>query len=649
MYVYQALCFLYTDTMISKNSVVIYKNQCAVVTAIDGEKYEITFCTAPATSTGKKAQYAVLKVRDKDIIPLHSGPVSSVDIPFLFSDDKITAQLEETHELLLSDESTAKQSISLSDIAELSRGSFKADECWALYKAVSASPDFAPDTESLKSGIIKFIPRTAEEAASLRQKADEKEHAGELRDAFILRLKQNKLELPSDSKYMVEVEALALGKTDKSKVMADAGIAQTPEKAHKLLLDTGIWDIMRNPYPSRYGLTMQSATEGLSSPPEEERFKVSGTSYAIDNAWSADPDDAVAWDGTYLWVHIADPASTVLPDSSIDKTARERGTTLYLPEVTSRMLAETALADYALGLNEISRALSFRIKLDGNGAVEDCAVLKTLVDVKRLTYEKATELKDSPELKPLFDIAYKNIERRRKAGAVSIDLPEVHITVDSESKQVSVEPELHYDAADMVCEMMLLAGEGAARFAFKNRIPFPYVSQEAPDIPSDIPEGLAGQFRLLRCMHKRSVGITPALHAALGIAMYSQVTSPLRRYSDLVAHEQLRAFIDGRPLIDKDAMLERISEGDAASVAAKKASRYSETHWKLVYLLQHSEWTGKAVCVDLKDNQAQMYISSLDMQTYMTFQKMPCLNEEITVKAGGIDIPNQKVVFIQTA
>ena len=197
----------------------------------------------------------------------------------------------------------------------------------------------------------------------------------------------------------------------------------------------------------------------------------------------------------------------------------------------------------------------------------------------------------------------------------------------------------------MICEMMLLAGEGAARFAFKNRIPFPYVSQEAPEIPSDIPSGLAGQFRMLRCMHKRSVGITPALHAALGLAMYSQVTSPLRRYSDLVAHEQLRAFIGGRPVIDKDAMLERISEGDAASIAAKKASRFSEMHWKLVYLLQNPSWTGEAVCVDHKDSQAQLYIPSLDMQTYITPQKMPDLNETMTVKAGNIDIPLQKADF----
>ncbi|MFA6857929.1 MAG: RNB domain-containing ribonuclease, partial [Treponema sp.] len=554
--------------MIQKNAVVLYKNQCAVVTDIDGDKYVIQYCTVPASPSGKKAQYASLKVREKDIVLLHKGPAGQLDTLLSFNDSSFPQQIAEVYELLRSDQNSASASAGLGDIAELMRGTFKVEECYALYKALVSCFEFSSDDAAFKAGGIAFIPRTEDEIASLRQKADEKEHAGEIRDAFIKRLRQRKLELPGDAKFMVEVEALALGKTDKSKVLADAGITQTPEKAHKLLLDTGIWTILRNPYPTRYGLTMVSASEGLQSPPEEERLKIAGTAYAIDNAWSADPDDAVAWDGTYLWVHIADPAAAVLPDSSIDKSARERGTTLYLPEGTSRMLAETALADYALGLNEISRALSFRILFDEKGAVDDCSVFKTLVDVKRLTYEKATELKDTPELKPLFDIAERNFERRTKAGAKSINLPEVHITVNQETKQVSIEPEVHYKAADMVCEMMLLAGEGAARFAFKNHIPFPYVSQEPPEIPADIPDGLAGEFRMLRCMHKRSVGIVPAPHAAIGVAMYSQVTSPLRRYSDLVAHEQLRAFIDGRQLVDKDAMPERISEGDAASVAA---------------------------------------------------------------------------------
>jgi exoribonuclease-2 len=199
----------------------------------------------------------------------------------------------------------------------------------------------------------------------------------------------------------------------------------------------------------------------------------------------------------------------------------------------------------------------------------------------------------------------------------------------------------------MICEMMLLAGEGAAYFAFKNRIPFPYVSQEAPDIPNNIEEGLAGQFRLLKCMHKRSVGITPAMHSGLGLAMYSQVTSPLRRYGDLVAHEQIRCFLDGRQLLDKDEMLERISQGDAASIAAKKASRFSEIHWKLIYLLQNPEWTGNAICIEKKGTDGIFMIPCLAMQTLIKGVADIQLNQEITVRSANIDIPTQAIDFIK--
>ena len=147
-------------------------------------------------------------------------------------------------------------------------------------------------------------------------------------------------------------------------------------------------------------------------------MEVAGVSYAIDNAWSTDPDDAIAFDGKYLWVHIADPASTVAPDDKIDKMARDRGATLYIPEGASRMLSEDCLTDYALGLSQKSRALSFRILLDEKNAIEECQVFKTWVRVERLTYESADERKDSPELAPLYEIARKNIERRNKAGAV---------------------------------------------------------------------------------------------------------------------------------------------------------------------------------------------------------------------------------------
>lgn len=647
-----------------KNSLVLYKNSPAVVQERDGDKFVIRFCSQPATPGGKKAVYGEQKVREKDVIILHEGPCSSLEKVLSYGAENASgagtgtgtktdtgsgaayfSKIQETYELLQSDESTASAEISIAELAEYALGSFNADEAWAFFSAVNESVYFAPVAEAFKNGQLVFVPRSQAEIKSINQKKYEKEHESEIRGAFIKRLKERKLDLPGDSKFMGEVEAFALNRTEKCKVLQEAGIGQVPEKAHKLLIETGIWDYTKNPYPTRFGFSFDSAKEHLGAMPEEERLEVPGLAYAIDSEHSTDPDDAVAFDGEYLWVHIADPASSVLPDSSIDIAARGRGTTLYIPEGASRMLAESCLEDYALGLKNPSCALSFKIKVDENSQIESCEVLKTRVHVERLTYAQAEQQKESAELKPLFEIARKNRARREANGAVTIQMPEVDISVDRETKKVTVEPSERFESNDMIAELMIMAGEGAARFAFKNQLPFMYVSQESPEFPASLPDGWAGQFARIKCMRKRSVGITPAPHAGLGLSFYSQVTSPLRRYGDLISHQQLRAFIEGRRPLAKDEMLERVAAGDAASIAARQVSRLSEMHWKLVYLIQNPDLTFEGFCIDRRGNDALFLIPALDMQATIKNAVDIKLNDKRTLKAGKIDIVEQNVSF----
>lgn len=629
----------------NKNSVVLYKNSVAVVNEIEADKYIIKYCSQPASPSGKKAVYNEQKVREKDLVVLHNGPVSSLEKLLSFSDEKMNNQIEEVYELLQSDSSTENQPLSFEEISEYARNAFAADESWAFYSALLNDVHFALSTEDFKNGKIVFIPRSQEEIKQINQKKYEKEHESEIKAAFFERLKNRKLDLPSDAKYMGEVEAFALCKTDKSKVLAEAKIPQTVEKAHQLLIETGIWDITKNPYPTRYGFSFDSAREQLGKMPQEERLVLNDVAYAIDGENSTDPDDAVSFDGKYLWVHVADPASSVEPDSSIDIAARDRGTTLYIPEGASRMLCESCLEDYALGLKNPSNALSFRIQLDEESQIVDCDVFKTSINVKRLTYAQAEQQKDSSELKVFFELARKNKNRREKNGAVTIQMPEVNIFVDKNTKKVTVEPDVKYESNEMVAECMILAGEAVARFAFKNQIPFPFVSQEKPDFPDNIPQGWAGNFAKIKCMRKRSVGITPAPHAGLGVSFYSQVTSPLRRYGDLIAHQQLRAFIDKRHLLGKDEMLERVAAGDAASIAAKKASRFSDTHWKLVYLLQNPDNEYEGFCIDKRGNDAMFLIPQLDMQTTIKNCMQIELNESKMLKIKKVDIPTQTADF----
>ncbi|MBU3849616.1 MAG: RNB domain-containing ribonuclease [Candidatus Treponema excrementipullorum] len=628
--------------MFKTKSLVLYKNQPALLQEVSTDKYTILYCTALPSPGGKPAQFTTQKVREKDIELLFettSGEKTLLVQLLQVTEDAKAMQerIEPIYELLSEDEDSFTTPVSFADLQDYTDVK-TAQDSWLLYKALKNTLFFTEQAP------LSFMLQTKEVIARQEEKNRAKEAELENRSAFIQRLKAKKLNLPADAQLMQDVEALALGQSDKSKTMKEAGFTETPEKAHKLLLDTGVWTVTKNPYPTRWGLSTQSATQRLAPPPEEERITLEQEAYAIDNQWSTDPDDAIAFDGQYVWVHIADPASSVYPDSPIDIAARHRGATLYIPEGAVRMLAEDSLEDYALGLTPLSRALSFCIELDENGAVLSCKVLKTLVKVKRYTYEEADIQKDSPQLAPLYAIARRNEQRRLKAGAVSITLPEVHISVTDGI--VNISPALSWESNNVVREFMLLAGEAVAKFAFKNGIPFPFVSQEKPDLPTNILDGYAGQYQLRRCMRSRSLGVTPMQHAGLGLGMYTQVTSPLRRYSDLVAHQQLRAFIDGRPLLNKDTMLERIAAGDAAAGASVKAERKSNLHWTLVYLTQNPQWEGDAVVVELKGKQALCLIPSLAQETLLTPSRTVALNDTIKVRAGNIDIPTLSVNFI---
>ena len=306
--------------MLKIGNIVLYKDRPALIREC-ADKYTIEYVLGTQ------------KVREKDICLLHEGGLSSL-APLEPPAEKdaereaINTALNEVWELL-QDES--RPSFTLAEIAELVFGDFVPEKSWRIYEALAKHPHFSlvPPNPPEQP---RFSLRSSEEAQKLLAKQDEKKREKEERAAFIERLKKRQLILPQDGVFMGEVEALALGKTDKSKIMQEAGMSASPEKAHKLLLDCGIWTIYRNPHPSRWGLSTQSATERLRCPQESERTKVDHIAYAIDSEWSTDPDDAIAFDGTYVWVHIADPADTVLPDSAIDKAARSRGATLYIPE-----------------------------------------------------------------------------------------------------------------------------------------------------------------------------------------------------------------------------------------------------------------------------------------------------------------------------
>ena len=613
-----------------KGNLVLYKSQPALVTGMQADKLEITL------ESGTK------KVREKDVVPLHSGECKTLQGALDFIAPP--ADFSEAADFF------AGEAPSFAELAELLWGAYTAEQSWGLWQALCASPYFICTTPAHPIGI-----RTHEEIERLNQKQAEKEQAGRLRQDFTAMLRacmQGKPFTADKSAYVPffqELEALALGSSSVSKILKDAKIEQTPEQAHDLLLKTGFWPVEKNPYPARFGHSIHSSKADIPAPvpPEHPLDLQAVPAYAIDNAGSTDPDDAVSFDGSYLWIHIANPADTIQADTQGDTDACARGATLYVPEGASRMLGEKAVEYFALGLKPVSYALSFKLLLGSDGAIEEVSIHRTMLRVVRMTYEQADAQKDTPALAPLFAIAARNRIRREDAGAVSIDFPEVFITLDEADgkKRAHLNPVARTESAAMIKEMMLLAGEAAARFAFQHGIPFQYISQEAPELPNKLPPGLAGEYKKRRAMRPRSVGTIPSMHAALGLAMYGQVTSPLRRYGDLVSHWQLLNFIDGKPLTPAGDLILKIAAGDVAGRACVAAERASRQHWTLVYLLQNPDWRGTAVVLDTSGKKAHIFIPSLAYEGDMTADTEPFLNQELTVKVRRIRLAYLQASF----
>ncbi len=663
--------------MVRAQSLALYKNRPVLVLEVR-DRIEI-----------RLEDGSTLKVREKDIEPLHEGPANALP------EAAAEGDFETARRMLVPDAGTAPSPVSWAELAELVFGRSGAAEALACWKEAAEGALFR-----IEEG--RPIPLGDEEVARRAEKLARKQGEAAERAEFLARAKRIKAQAAksgprdgaeadgfseADGRFLSEIEALALGKSAKSRTCADLGIAETPEAAQAFLMAVGSWDENANPHPSRSGCPLSAPQIVLGTDSGKlPRADLTGLeSYAIDNAWSNDPDDAIAWDGSSAWIHVADPASAIAPDSPADQEALGRGSTLYLPELVSPMLPDEALARFGLGLvgplgaaadaagtagrePPISPALSIRVDVAEDGSVGGVEITASTVRVRRLSYAEADrEIAEgrAPALEALAKIAERRRARRIANGAVEIDIPEIRVKVEGRgsgsNRDIAILSVGRDESSALVREMMLLAGEAAARWAFERGVPFPYYGQEAPAEPgqaaqgladeggSGAPRSLAAQFARRRLMRSGAWGPGPSAHRGLGLPFYAQATSPLRRYQDLLAHMQARAFLEGRPVLDADEISRRCALAQAASSATRQAERSSILHWTLAYLARRPGWEGEAVVVGSGQGAGgktfPAYIPELGLETRMRLAAQRGLDETIPVKLARVDIPGLEASF----
>ncbi|MEM7347543.1 MAG: RNB domain-containing ribonuclease [Chloroflexota bacterium] len=606
-----------SERSIRKNSLLLYKNQPALAITV-GDKLEI------ALESGK-----TIKVRSKDVDLLHPGPLQHLRDLTSQEGDVSTAW-----ELLAGEITT------LPDLAELIYDDYTPATAWATWQLVADGLYFEGTPDSIEVASARDVSK---KQAARDAKAAE---AAAWRN-FLLEVETGNLpEDPAVRRFLNEVEAFALGQAQKSRVLQELGRPQTREAAHTLLLTLKYWDEAVNPHPRRLGILNTPSDVPLPALPDEERRDLTHLpALAIDDAGSRDADDAISLDGNRLWIHVADVAALIAPDSVADEEAKARGANLYLPENTIPMLPPAATDLLALGLSDVSPALSFGLTLGPGCEVLDFEVVPSWVKVQRFSYDEVETRLDEAPFKALHDLALEHQERRRANGGIFMDLPEVKMRV--EAGQVVIRPLPPLQSRDLVREAMLMAGEAAARFALREGIAFPFSTQEVLEIPEELanPSGLADMFALRRCMKRSQLSTIPSRHEGLGLDTYSQVTSPLRRYLDLVCHQQLRAHIQGKPVLTDRELLDRVGSAEAVTGTVRQAERLALEHWTGVYFLQNPEWQGEGILVEKRGRKGVFLIPELGFETQVSLRQDWPLDGAVPLAVRQVNLPELTINF----
>ncbi len=369
----------------------------------------------------------------------------------------------------------------------------------------------------------------------------------------------------------------------------------------------------------------------------------------IDGSNAKDFDDAVyaeeSSDGFLLYVAIADVSEYVLQDSSLDKEAFSRSTSVYFEKKVIPMLPELISNQLcSLRPNEDKLVLTCEIYLNRKGEIKSFEFFNSVICSKnRLTYDEVEKFYQKGQVTFSSDIIsnLSNLKKihglrrkiREERKAIDFYLPEYR-PVGKDNKIVKFKSINHLLANEVIEESMILANICAAKLTKKLKKPIPFRHHDNPDYNEleklkeflkarGLRKGMAESnprkklnnwlqeikqkdksfsliYQILRSMKLAIYSGKESNHFALGLDEYCHFTSPIRRYSDLVTHRVIKSIIE-----KKESSYSQNEIDEIASVCsekdreADKIVRESSKYLNCKCAEQHigKEFTGEIVAV----------------------------------------------------
>ncbi len=336
--------------------------------------------------------------------------------------------------------------------------------------------------------------------------------------------------------------------------------------------------------------------------------------FTIDPASASDFDDAISAErldggGVRVWVHIADVGSYVPEGSLVDRQARERGTSVYVPGTVEPMLPE-ALSNDACSLVPEAERAAVTIELDLHGGeVRRSAFYRSLIrSDARLHYEQVDRIFEGEEpvrdpwgapLGAAREAAAVLGRARERAGGLVVDSPEPEFLFDGEGHIREIAAREQTESHRLIEHLMIAANEAVARHLAAGSVPCLYRVHERPEparverlvaqlesleiptppVPSPLSASQAAELMgeisqgierhvsaalarggggrgpwggwialsslVLRSLRQAYYSPVNVGHAGLRSECYCHFTSPIRRYPDLVCHRALLSSIGG--------------------------------------------------------------------------------------------------------
>lgn len=553
-------------------------------------------------------------------------------------------------------------------------------QCYAAYYLLTE------DKLYFKQKGDRYEPRSTNQVAEIKHQLEVAKERETQQKEFWARVQQAlggfQVEWQHSDRHRLEaLERFALqgdeasGRTAAVETLAALKRPENPQGALELLVNLGVWSPHENLFLRRSSIPVNFSpkvlevanlrTKVVPPDPDSERLDLTYLKvYTIDDESTTEIDDGLSWeslpDGKQrLWVHIADPTRWLTPGDELDLDARRRSTTLYLPTGMIPMFpAELATGPMSLVQGKICNALSFGIILDDEGAVYDYSIHASIIKpTYRLTYEDVDEMLQlgvpaELEIDAIARYAQRRQMWRRSQGAINIHLPEASIKVDAD--EIHIEVLEDSPSRQLVAEMMILAGEVAARYAQTHQLALPFRSQPQPELPPDeellqLPAGPVRACAIRRCMPRSEMSITPARHASLGLSSYTQVTSPIRRYSDLLTHFQIKAHLRGeQPPFSAEEVKEVMMSVTTASHEASLVERQTQRYWALEYLRRSSEQAWQVVLLRwLREDErlGLILLEDLGLELPMQLKRSVALGERLEVRVSYVDPRSDAIRF----